>query len=79
MTWKRGSQSVEVELSRLQEKAESWSEDLDGEAGLIRLFREERAERKGTMKIFQGLAWVFAALIGAQAFLDVAKGLHWIP
>ena len=48
MAWKRGNQSVEIEMSRVQTKIEDWSVIFDGEDGLkgmIRLIQEDFAIR----------------------------------
>ena len=45
MAWRRGNQSTDIELSRLQTKVEDWSDIFDGEDGMIRLFQAETAIR----------------------------------
>jgi hypothetical protein len=43
LSWKRGSQSVDIELSRVQTKIEDWSEIFDGDNGMIRIFQTQEA------------------------------------
>ena len=78
MTYRRGNQSVEVELSRLQQAAENWSDDLDGEEGVIRQFREDRAERKGTVKSLKLLALVLGIITGLQAVFTILRAARVI-
>lgn len=76
MSWKRGNGSVNVELSRVQGKLEDWSEELDGEAGMIREFREDRAERRGTVKLLKWIVSVLGAMTGVQVILEIVRSAH---
>lgn len=78
MPWERGNQSAEVELSRVQDKLERWSEDLDGEHGVIREFRDEMAERRATVKILKGVVGVLGAISLVQTVLAALRIAHVI-
>ena len=76
MSWKRGNQSLEIEVSRLQTKTEDWSEILDGEDGMIRIFQAHetlQAERDEQRDKKHSRAMLFCA---ACALLPI---LHDLP
>jgi hypothetical protein len=70
LTFRRGDKSVEVELSKVQSQLEMWSEELDGENGMIRQFRDDRAERRGAINSLKNLVKIFGAIATVEAVLE---------
>jgi hypothetical protein len=70
LTYRRGTQSVEVELSRIQQVCEDWSEEMDGENGIIRQFRKDRDERRGAINSLKSLVKIFGAIATIEAVLE---------
>ena len=63
MAWKRGNSSVEVELSNVQSKIESWSEQLDGEEGFMESTKRYINEQRGMWKLILGLGVILTLLL----------------
>lgn len=69
MSWRRGRGTVQVELANVQSKIEDWSDDLDGEVGLIQTIRNEQAERKATLRLIRATVVTGGIVVGIPAFL----------
>lgn len=78
MAYRAGDETVEKELWKLQRKAENWSDDLDGENGMIRQFREDRAERRGAVKLLQGVGILLSLVTLIQVVLEIVRAVHHI-
>lgn len=79
MVYRRGTASLEIEVSRLQSKTEDWSEVLDGENGFIRQWQDSRAERRLLMSTLKVIAWVLGPVTVYQAItaaLDFVRRIH---
>ena len=68
MSWRRGRGTVQVELANVQSKIEDWSDDLDGEGGVIQSFRTEATERAAFIKFVKAALWVGGLIVGLPAF-----------
>ena len=86
MPWKRGTGSVEVELSNVQ----SWIEQTDrvlngenGEKGLIRIFqtdKDKQAQRdEDMMRLFKIIVWVFGPTSALGLLLSLLRAIKVIP
>lgn len=82
MAYKRGTGTVEQELEKLQ----SWTEfaDIDlygrnGDKGLIRDFRDDRATSEANQRFVKGAVTLMAALGGVPALIVILQILHVIP
>jgi tRNA threonylcarbamoyladenosine modification (KEOPS) complex Pcc1 subunit len=79
LSWRRGDKSVEVELSRVQSQIETWSDELDGENGVIRITRDDRAERRGAINSLKVIAWFLGIIASLEAVLEglrIFKVIH---
>lgn len=83
MAFKRGTGSVQVELARLQSWTESTDVDLygagNGDLGVIREHRDDRAERVGTDKFVKKAVGVMGAMNGILVLIKALEMLHIIP
>jgi hypothetical protein len=55
---------------------EQWSEQLDGENGMIRQWRDHQSERRLTMTALKGAAWVLGPVTVYQLITAVFDLIH---
>lgn len=82
MPYRRGTETVEVELSRLQSWIELADPDLYGdgkEIGVIREHRNALAEKAGTDKFYKRMVAIMGILGGVPAVIKILELLHVIP
>jgi hypothetical protein len=84
MPWKRGTGSLEVELSSLQGWAERVDLDLygpNGDTGEIGVARRERAKQEQheleMAKLYSIIKWLFV-VAGSGLGLEIARAFGWI-
>jgi hypothetical protein len=85
MSWKRGSASAEVELSRVQDWIEYVDPDLygpDGDDGVIREFRDDKAAAAQRSKDIGTLLklgqWVLTPSLIGLVIMSILRALHVI-
>ena len=85
MSWKRGSASAEVELSRVQDWIEYVDPDLygpDGDDGMIREFRDDKAAAMQRSKDIGTLLklgqWVLTPSLIGLVIMSILRALHVI-
>lgn len=79
MAYERGSESIGIELARLQGWVETTDPELwgrNGEKGLIREFHDDRSERIATMRFIRLMVGVMAALGGLPAIIVLLQLMH---
>lgn len=74
--YRRGTRDTDYELSRVQDRMENWSDELDGEDGMIRQFQDDRAERRATVRMLKFVAGALAGVTGVQAAIAIFQAFH---
>lgn len=87
MPWTRGTQSTEVELSRMQSWIEQTDPELHGgrgeDKGVIRLFHEQQAEQqqrdRDIAMLMKMIIWVVGPGVLLSVVLQMLHTFHLLP
>lgn len=76
--YRRGNRDTDYELSRVQDRLENWSDELDGENGVLNQWQIESIERKQLRRLLAGgLVWM-AAMGGIPGVILILQLIHVI-